>query len=220
MDAKILELGHATGEQALLSPLCQDQFFLALLFLLQRLETNDLAAGFKFQNGLLQRGAVVPRFDVQQAHFEHVAHARQHFGQIEGLADEVLCAGLQRAELVARLGGQHEDREIVVLVDVTQAFHHLESVHARHLEIEEDETEAVRAVKLADLVRIPRGRNRRVAGAAQRVLEQRDIGRLIVDDQDAGVQDVGCADHWPLPGVRCEPRPRIRRVPAPRAASP
>jgi len=44
------------------------------------------------------------KFFVQQPHFQHVADARLDFDQIERLADEILCAGLQRAQLVARLG--------------------------------------------------------------------------------------------------------------------
>jgi hypothetical protein len=43
----------------------------------------------------------------------------------------------------------------------------------------------------ADGLRIPRRRNARIAGAAQHLLEQKDIGCLIVDDQDVAVQNVG-----------------------------
>jgi hypothetical protein len=39
-------------------------------------------------------------------------------------------------------------------------------------------------VKLADLAGIHRGRDGNIAGAAQHPLEQKDIGFLIVDDQD------------------------------------
>ncbi len=90
-----------------------------------------------------------------------------------------------------RLGGDHEDRKIAVRFDFLQAFHHLESVHAGHLKIEQDQVVAVLAVKLADLARIRRGCDGNIAGAAQHPLEQKDIGFLIVDDQDFAVKNVG-----------------------------
>jgi hypothetical protein len=46
-------------------------------------------------------------------------------------------------------------------------------------------------VKLADLVRIGRGFDASIAGASQHAHEQLDIGLLVVDDQDSGVQDIG-----------------------------
>jgi hypothetical protein len=45
-------------------------------------------------------------------------------------------------------------------------------------------------VKLADLAGIHRGRDGNIAGAAQQLLEQKDIGFLIVDDQDFAVKHV------------------------------
>jgi hypothetical protein len=47
------------------------------------------------------------------------------------------------------------------------------------------------SVKLADLARIHRGRDGGITGAAQYALEQKDIGLLIVNDQDSSVKDVG-----------------------------
>ena len=96
----------------------------------------------------------LPRLEVKQAHLEHVVDARQHLGEIERLADEVLRAGLERAQLVVRLRGDDQHRQIAVRLDLLQAFHHLEAVHARHLEIEQDQVVAVLAVQLADLARV------------------------------------------------------------------
>ena len=116
--------------------------------------------------------------------------ARLDFDQVERLADEILCAGLQRAQLVAGLGGDHEDRKVAVRVVGLEAFHHLEAVHAGHLQVEQDQVVAVLAMQRADLVRIHGRGDARVAGLAQHLLEQADIGLLVVDDQDAGVENV------------------------------
>ena len=137
-----------------------------------------------------QHLVVVLELLVQQPHFQHVVDARLDLDQIERLADEILGAGLQRAQLVAGLRGEHDDRQIAVGVVRLQAFHHLEAVHARHLQVEQDQVVAVLAMQRADLVRIHRRGHARVAGLAQQLLEQADVGLLVVDDQDAGVENV------------------------------
>ena len=59
------------------------------------------------------------------------------------------------------------------------------------MEIEQDQVVAVLPVKLADHARVHRGRDRGMAGAAQYALQKKDIGLLIVNDQDFSVKDVG-----------------------------
>src|ERR1019366_5236838 len=129
-------------------------------------------------------------FQVQQAHLQNIVNARPQLGQIERFADEILRPGLQRAQLVIRLRGDYEDRQVAVLFDFLQAFHHLESVHAGHLKIEQDQVVAVLEVKLADLVRISRRLDGNIAGTTQQPLEQKDIGFLIVNDQDFAAKNV------------------------------
>ena len=87
---------------------------------------------------------------MQQAHFQNVMDTRAQFGQIERFADEIFGAGFERAQFVSRLRGDHEDRQIAALFDFFQTFHHLEAIHAGHLEIEQDQGIAVRPVKFAD----------------------------------------------------------------------
>ena len=147
--------------------------------------------GGPFLHRLLQHLVVVLELLVQQPHFQHVVDARLDFDQVERLADEILGAGLQRAQLVAGLGGDHEDRKVAVGIVGLEAFHHLESVHAGHLQVEQDQVVAVLAMQRADLLRIHGRGDAGVAGLAQHLLEQADIGLLIVDDQDAGVENVG-----------------------------
>ena len=63
-----------------------------------------------------------------------------------GLLTKSLAPACERAQLVIRLGGDHQDRKIAVPFDFLQSLHHLESVHARHLEVEQDQTVTVLAI--------------------------------------------------------------------------
>jgi hypothetical protein len=63
------------------------------------------------------------------------------------------CASLQRPQLVTRLSGNHKDRNVAVGFDRLQTFHHLKSVHSRHLQIEQDQVIAILEVKPADFAR-------------------------------------------------------------------
>jgi hypothetical protein len=59
---------------------------------------------------LFQRGIELLELPVQQTYLDHVADAGLHFHEIEGFADEILGAGLQRTQLVAGLCREHDDR--------------------------------------------------------------------------------------------------------------
>jgi hypothetical protein len=129
-----------------------------------------------------------------QAHFQQVADARLDLDCVEGLADEVLGADLQGAQLVAGLRGDHEHRQVGVGRVGLEAFHHLEAVHHRHLQVEQDEVVAVPAVQRADLGRVHGGGHAAVARAAQHLQQQGDVGFLVVDHQQAGIEKVGLGD--------------------------
>ena len=90
-----------------------------------------------------------------------------------------------------RLGGDHQDGQVPVPFDFLEAFHHLESVHAGHLQIEQDQVVPILAMELAHGARIARGCHRHVSCSAQHALEQEDIGFLVVDDQDLGFENSG-----------------------------
>ena len=111
------------------------------------------------------------------------------------MADEILRAGGERAQLVVRLGGDHEHRKIAVRFDFLEAFHHLEAVHAGHQQIEQDQVVAILAIQLADRMGICRRRNVHIAVSTQHLLQQLHIGFLIVNDQNAGIKDFFFAYH-------------------------
>ena len=71
----------------------------------------------------------------------------------------------------------------------------------------------------ADLVRIHRRGNAGVAGLAQHLLEQTDVGLLIVDDQDAGVENVGLGNHHACSTLALRPDAVCANVSATSSAS-
>src|ERR1700694_2291428 len=83
------------------------------------------------------------RFQMDQADFEHVVNSEQDFFEINWFTDKILRPGSQRAQLVIWLGGNHEDRQIPACFNFLQVVHDLETVHAGHLEIEQDQVVAV-----------------------------------------------------------------------------
>jgi len=125
---------------------------------------------------------------VQQAYFQQVADAGLHFDQVERLADEVARAGLQGAQLVARLGGDDQHRHVTIEFDLLQRGQHFKAVHDGHLQVEQDQVEMLLLVQRADGARVGRRAHLEIACLVQHLLQQQDIGFLVVDDQDAGVQ--------------------------------
>jgi hypothetical protein len=119
------------------------------------------------------------------------ADTRLHFHQVEWLADEVARAGLQGAQLVSRLGGDDEDRQPCVAIIGLQRLDHLEAVHARHLQVQQDEVVAVLAMARANVQRVHRRGHIRVPGLGQHFLEERHVRSLVVDDEDPRIHHVG-----------------------------
>jgi hypothetical protein len=115
-----------------------------------------------------------------------VVYARPDFDQIERLAHEVPGAGLQRSQLVPRLRGDDQHRKVALRIVGLQRRHHLESVHPRHLQVEQDQVVVVFSVQGANLVRIGRRGDAGITRFAQGLLQQADVRLLIVHDQDAG----------------------------------
>ena len=102
---------------------------------------------------------------------------------------------------MVRLRGDHEDREVTAGLDLLQALHDLEPVQAGHLQIEQNQVVVVLAVQRADLARIHRGRDGPVARPSQYLLQQGDVGRQIIHDQDAGVENLRGTDHGAAPAA-------------------
>jgi hypothetical protein len=119
---------------------------------------------------------------------------------IEGLADEVARARLQRRQLGVRVGGDHQHGQPAFRLQRAQRIHHLEAAHARHLQVEDDQVVLVALVQPA--TRASRVLVTAVAAACQQVFEQAQVDFLVVDDEDLGAIDVGLADHGaPVPSA-------------------
>ena len=116
--------------------------------------------------------------------------ARLDLHKVERLADEVFGAVLQSAKLVARLSGKHNDRQVAVQRIAPQLFHHAKAVETGHFEVQQNQVVGMSVVQGADLLRIKRGADLRVARVAQYEAQHLHIGCLVVHDENAGGEDV------------------------------
>ena len=105
-----------------------------------------LEIGRPFLHPLLQHVVCKLQRLVQEAHFQHVVNPRQHLGQRKRLADEVLGAGLEGAQLLSRLRADDQHRKVAVRCNFLESLHDLESIHAGHHQVQQDEVVRVLAV--------------------------------------------------------------------------
>ncbi len=138
---------------------------------------------------------VVAAAGVEQPHLQHIADAREQLVVVVGLAQEVLGAGLERAQLVVRLGGHHQHRQVLLGLDLAQAVEHFEAVHAGHVQVQHDQVVVVQAVHGGHRRRVAGTADVGVAGAGQHMFEQGQIDRLVVDQQDLGGVQCGGRVH-------------------------
>jgi hypothetical protein len=92
-----------------------------------------------------------------------------------------------------------------------------ETVHVRHLQVEDDQVEAVLQVQRRHLARVGGALHLLVTAGLEQEFEQLHVHRFVVDDQDARAADVGLRDHGAvLMGLFCLRRragPARRRWP-------
>src|SRR5258708_6070160 len=81
-----------------------------------------------------------------------------------------------------------------VLRTFRQLLEHGHAVEERHEQIEQDQVGLERAVALEDLARVQRAHEVLIPGGHEHPLEQTDVARLIVDDQDPRGFQVVVAD--------------------------
>jgi hypothetical protein len=124
---------------------------------------------------------------VQGAGLEQVGDAGEHLRVIEGLDDEVPGTALQRRPfaLGGDVGGEHEDRQVVVRVDQRQqALHERKAVQGGHVEVEQDQVGLELCVERLDPRRVGGGVNVSVARQLEQLLEHQHVAGFVVDDHD------------------------------------
>ena len=112
-----------------------------------------------------------------------------HFDQIEWLGDKITGSCRQCAQFMVRLGGNHQDRQVAIRLDFLKFLHHLEAIHTRHLQIQQDQVIVVFLVQRAHFEWIGGGCQRNISGVAQQLSQHHHIGFLIIYNQDAGMQN-------------------------------
>ena len=138
-------------------------------------------------HGLLERAVLRLELAIEPPRVEQVADAQERLELLERLREEVarprverLAPGLQQG-----VGRQHEDRHVRVAGDLgLEELEQGEAVEVRHHEVEQDQVGLELAVQVERPARIGRAGQLAVSGRAEQALEQPDVGRLVVHDQD------------------------------------
>jgi hypothetical protein len=127
--------------------------------------------------------------DVEKPRFEQRPDTQQDLVGLKRLADEILRAARERLPLGLRrfVGRQNQDGKVSGLGDFVQLPHDLESIEVRHVQVEEDQVRPVPDVQLRRFARIRRALESCETGACKDALEDFDIARFIVDDENPGV---------------------------------
>ena len=124
-------------------------------------------------------------------------HPRHYFARAERFDDIVVGAQLDADHPVDLLvaAGKEQDRRVAL---AAQAAAHLQPVHARHGDVEDDEVGVVRRNLRQRRLSVAR-LDRRHACFSQREGEQLPDVRVVIDDQDGARH--GGHDHCTLPSV-------------------
>ena len=88
---------------------------------------------------------------VQKPYFQHVVDTGLHFQQIKWFGNEILGARLQGPLLVIGLRCDGQNRRVTVGFDGFEALHDLESIHARHLQVQQNQVVSQRLMQAAYL---------------------------------------------------------------------
>ena len=139
---------------------------------------------------------------------ELVANALQHLGLIEGFGQEIARPALQRAfagQSVV-LGSEHDHRRHGQLHVFTDQQQHIMTAQIRHADVEQDER-GRGALDLAEhLTGVGQTGQVLIAGVLEYRLEQTQVCRVVIDDEDARPRQFG---------FKHRHRPRLRSGPPP-----
>ncbi len=158
---------------------------------------------------LLQAGVDLLGLFARAAQRQLDVDTGQHLGDVKWLGDVVDATGGEADQLVFHLAERrHEDDGNRAGASVgLQVARRVVAVHHRHHHVQQDQVRAQEGGPLQRLAAVLRD-GHRVAVLLQRVDQQAQIGRRIVNDQDAARgTDAGQVVHTPRPalpsGARC-----------------
>ena len=114
-------------------------------------------------------------------------HARDQRDFVDRLGEKIVGAGFKAAHPVRRLVERrhHHDRQMHRCGIGLEAAADLETVHARHHDVEQNDVAAAVAAELQRLRAVGRGDRRRNIPPESRASSSLRLGSEIVDDEDA-----------------------------------
>ena len=136
---------------------------------------------------------MAPEVEVEVSRVEEILDPQEHLDPVKRLGQEVLGAGLQRAllRLGGRIGREDQDREIDILGDL-KLSHDGDPIQIRHHQVEQEQIRLILTVQGEHLPGIRGAANLPIAGLGQRALEEPNVRRLIVDDEDSRLGEIHC----------------------------
>ena len=151
------------------------------------------------EDGLFELLLLAFELRVQLARHEQVADPQERFDAVERLGEEVAGAHRQRALLDRGrvVGGHDEDRQVAFGGEQgANGLHHLEAVHVRHVEVEDDQVRPDLGEPRDRVARIGDAAHVLTASAAQQPIEHPHVPRLVVHDEDTcGSKDIPEGHH-------------------------
>jgi hypothetical protein len=137
-------------------------------------------------NSVFERRALVVEEKKQPARFQRISDTKKGFELIKRLDQELGCADRQGAPLsfFVYIGSQHNDRQKNVRWIGAKRLKNSKAVDVRHHQIEQDQIGIEDAAGLKGAAGVGDGFESCVAGIRQHFLEQSDIGRFVVDDEN------------------------------------
>ena len=141
---------------------------------------------------------------VQALDSEHRAHARGKRGVIHRFGQVLVAAGLETRDDILRIRhrGHHDDRSKWEFGVRAQAPAHLEAVELGHHDVEKNKVRGLLPGGRQALLSVARGDDL-VAFGSEPGLQDLDVGRIVVDDEDARR-----SSHRRCPSEQCNIRAR------------
>ena len=165
---------------------------------LERLELRQGEIASALSHLLVQPLVLPLEVQVEETGRQKIADSQQHLVVVERFGEEILGAAGERSLLclVREVRRHDEDRQIAVgRNQMAEPLHDLETVDLGHPQIQQQEIGLELGEQTQHLGRIGGARHALVAAAREDLLEELDVGELVVDDQNTCAQERLLFDH-------------------------
>ena len=167
---------------------------MAVCWAVRSFRRRVLQLGGAFADLFFEEDVLVLELDVQEAVFQEVADAQEHFGLVERLGEEILGPGGERAVLGlgGHVGGEHQHGHGVVDGgERLDLLHDVEAGDVGHVEVEQDEVRPEIQELRHRLAGVAGALDARGPDQFEDALQQAHVGLFVVNDENLGFADGG-----------------------------